>query len=68
MKLVPILAGKLKAAVAPLLPAALADLFFFGGLAAVGYGVWLIYRPLGFIAGGAIGIWLATLIYGGEKR
>lgn len=68
MKLLSILTGRLKAAIAPLLPAALADLFFFGGLAAIDFGLWLIYKPLGFIGGGLIGIWLATLIYGGERH
>ncbi len=68
MKVLSILTGKLKAAIAPLLPSVFADLFFFAGLAAIDYGVWLMYKPLGFIGGGAIGIWLATLIYGGEKR
>ncbi len=68
MKVLSILTGKLKALVAPLLPSAFADLFFFAGLIAINYGVWLIYKPLGFIVGGGIGILLATLIYGSEKR
>jgi len=37
-------------------------LFFFGGLAAITWGCWMIYHPLGFVVGGMFGFWLSMLI------
>ncbi len=51
-------------------PAALEQILFFGGLAAVSFGLWMIYHPLGPIAGGAFGVWISFLIAAerGTKR
>lgn len=35
---------------------------FFGGLAAVTYGAWLIYKPLGFIVGGILSVAFALRV------
>lgn len=56
--------AKLRTAVAPLPPLVFEKLFFFGGLGSISFGVWLAYKPLGFVVGGLIAFWLATLISG----
>jgi len=43
-------------------PAVLEKVLFFGGTAAVVWGVWMIYRPLGPILGGGLAVWLGMLI------
>ena len=43
-------------------PSMVAHLFFLVGLGAVAYGVWLIYRPAGFILAGLEMMWLAFLV------
>jgi hypothetical protein len=43
-------------------PAVLEKVLFFGGMAAVVYGCWMIYRPLGPLVGGALSVWLGMLI------
>jgi hypothetical protein len=34
---------------------------FFGGLAAVAYGAWMIYHPAGVILAGMFGVWFSFL-------
>ena len=34
-------------------------IFFFGGLSAIAYGAWMLYRPLGPIIGGILAVWVA---------
>ena len=43
-------------------PAVLEKVLFFGGMAAVVLGCWMIYRPLGPLVGGAAAVWLGMLI------
>jgi len=43
-------------------PAVLEKVLFFGGMAAVVWGVWMVYRPLGPIVGGGLAVWLGMLI------
>ena len=43
-------------------PAILEKTLFFGGMAAVVFGCWMVYRPLGPIVGGALAVWLGMLI------
>lgn len=43
-------------------PAVCQQLCFFGGMAAITYGAWMIYRPAGPIVGGALAMWIATAI------
>lgn len=57
-------AARLRTAIAPLPPLVFEKMFFFGGLGSIAFGMYLIYKPLGYIAGGLMGIWLATLISG----
>lgn len=54
VRLLSILAGR---RVAAIVPSTLMNILFFGGLAAVTYGAWMIYRPLGPIAGGLFAVW-----------
>ena len=49
-------------AVAKVVPGVMANLLYFGGMAAVSYGIWMIYRPAGVIAAGLCGIKTALLI------
>lgn len=49
---------------APIPPMVCEKVFFFGGLGAIAYGCWMVYRPAGPIVGGLICFWLATLISG----
>jgi hypothetical protein len=56
--------ARLNRAIAPIPPLVFEKLFFFGGLISLGFGLWRIYNPLGLIAAGLIGVWLATLISG----
>ena len=56
--------ARIRTAVASLPPLVMEKVFFFGGLWFISYGVWLAYKPLGFVAGGLIAFWLATLISG----
>lgn len=48
-------------------PSMVAHLFFLVGLGAVAYGVWLIYRPAGFIFAGLEMMWLAFLVSAEEN-
>lgn len=50
---------RFRAAIAPLVAE---KLLFYGGAASVVYGVGLVYKPLGFIVGGAIAFYLSTQI------
>jgi len=43
-------------------PAVLEKVLFFGGMAAVVCGFWMIYRPPGPLVGGGLVIWLGMLI------
>ena len=43
-------------------PAVLQQVLFFGGLAAMAFGFWMVYRPLGPIVGGGFSLWVAVLI------
>ncbi len=43
-------------------PAVCQQVFFFGGMAAITYGAWLIYRPAGPLVGGALSMWIAAAI------
>jgi hypothetical protein len=43
-------------------PAALERVLFFGGLAAIVAGCWMIYRPLGPLVGGALSVWISMLM------
>ena len=43
-------------------PVVLEKVLFFGGLAAVVCGCWMIYRPLGPLVGGGLAVWLGMLI------
>ena len=45
----------------------LAHVLFFLGILAIVTGFGLIYKPAGFIIGGAFGMWLSFLIAAGEK-
>ena len=54
--------SRLSRAVAPIPPLVCEKLFFFGGLAAITWGCWMIYHPLGFVVGGMFGFWLSMLI------
>lgn len=48
-------------------PAALEQGLCFGGLAAVTFGCWLVYRPLGFIIGGLLAVWISFAISAERK-
>jgi hypothetical protein len=61
------LAG-LGAALAPVPPLVFEKLFFFGGLSSISYGMWLVYKPLGYVVGGLMGLWLASLISAGRHE
>jgi hypothetical protein len=53
---------KLQQKVSALVPAFLEQVFFFGGIASVSYGAWMIYKPLGPIIGGVSAVWISFLI------
>jgi hypothetical protein len=40
---------------------------FFGGIGAISFGAWMIYKPLGPIVGGAFGVWVSFLIAAERK-
>ena len=50
-----------------LLPVACQELFFFGGMAAIVYGSWMVYHPAGPFIGGAMAMWIATAISAERK-
>ncbi len=54
--------SRLKKALAPIPPLVFEQLFFFAGLGAITYGCWLVFKALGWVVGGLIGVWLATMI------
>lgn len=60
--------ARLSRAIAPLPPLVFEKLFFFGGLGSISFGMWLVYKPLGFIVGGVIAFWLASLISAGRHE
>jgi hypothetical protein len=49
------------------LPDLLRDLAALAGVAAIGYGAWLIYEPAGYIVSGALLIVVAVLTSLGRK-
>lgn len=53
--------------VAAIVPGIFMNALFFGGLTAVAYGTWMIYRPLGPIFGGLFAVWVAFLISAERK-
>lgn len=44
------------------LPTLITDAVWLGGAGLISYGVWLIYRPAGFIVAGVLMIGAATLL------
>jgi hypothetical protein len=52
----------LLAAAGALTPSLARDALGVGGLAAITYGAWLIYRPAGFIIGGLFAVVAAALL------
>lgn len=50
-----------------IVPAILEQFLFFAGLAAIAFGAWMIYRPLGPIFGGLCGVWISFLISAERK-
>lgn len=58
MKAIRSAAGRVGAA----LPTIITDAIWLGGAGLISYGVWLIYKPAGFIMAGALMIGAATLL------
>lgn len=54
--------SRLGRAIAPIPPLVCEKALFFGGLMAITWGCWMVYRPAGPIVGGLLGVWLAVLI------
>jgi hypothetical protein len=44
------------------------DVLVFVGAVSIAYGTWLFSHPLGFVAGGVLGIGLAVLAAGGAEQ
>jgi len=55
-------ATKARQKVTAIVPAVLEQVFFFGGMASISYGAWMVYHPLGPIVGGISGVWISFLI------
>jgi hypothetical protein len=43
------------------MPAVLEHSLFFGGLASVVWGCWMLYHPLGPLVGGGLAVWVSML-------
>lgn len=54
-----LLAAKLTRAATP---SVTARVLFYGGAFSIAYGFWLAWHPLGFIVGGAMGVWYGANI------
>ena len=54
-------AGFLRLKAAHALSEVLQATLFFGGLAAIAFGGWMIYKPLGPIFGGLFAVWISFL-------
>lgn len=50
-----------------IVPAVFEQGLFFGGLTAIAYGAWMVYRPLGPIVGGVFAVKVAFLIAAERK-
>lgn len=50
-----------------IVPAIFENVLFFGGLASVAYGAWMIYKPLGPIVGGIFAVKVAFLMASGRE-
>jgi hypothetical protein len=48
--------------------AAVRDLTGLAAIGAISYGFWLIYQPLGFIAAGALVLWVVLAAAKGSAR
>jgi hypothetical protein len=43
-------------------PAVMEKFLFFGGMASVVCGCWMVYHPLGPLVGGGVAVWLGMLV------
>jgi uncharacterized membrane-anchored protein len=39
-----------------------------GGLASIALGAGMVYLPAGFVVGGALAVWFASLLPGGDRK
>jgi hypothetical protein len=58
---------RVRRAIAAIVPGIFENALFFGGLAAIAYGCWMIYKPLGPIVGGVFAVKVAFLIAAERK-